>query len=90
MTRLQEVRKLRGRGKRKKSFADIARKLGISRQRVHALATGYEKRYRHSLAYKMYRRHSTQHLFGSKPRKPCSYCAKDRIEKSMGFTGQSI
>lgn len=90
MTRLEEVRKLRGRGKRKKSFADIARKLGISRQRVHALATGYEKRYRHTSTYRMYRRHSLRHFMGAKARKPCDYCAEEKANMSIGFTRQAV
>lgn len=90
MTRLEEVKKIMGKGRNKKSYADVARIMGLSRQRVHALATGYEKRYRHSESYRMYRRHTMQHLLGTKLRKPCKYCGQETADSSMVFTKPSV
>lgn len=86
MSRLEQIRKLRGKGRNKKSFTEIGNLLGISRQRVHSIHSGYEKRYRKTEKYKMYRRHTLKHFNATKLRKPCTYCAKDKAKLSIGST----
>lgn len=57
----------RGRGL---TFAQIGIKFGLSRQRVHAIFTGYARAYQRGEEWKMYKRHGVH----EKARKVCFYC----------------
>lgn len=61
------------RGQRK-SFEQIGDQFGVTRQRAHAIFTGYQKAYRKTEKYKAYKRHYESHLIGSKPRIYCKFC----------------
>lgn len=52
------------------TFAQIGLEFGISRQRVHAIFTGYIKLYQKGEEWKMYKRHSSH----THPKKVCTYC----------------
>ena len=72
MPTYSQVSLYRGQGK---TFSEIGDILGISRQRVHAIFTGYVHMYRNaSPIYKVYKNHQQLHINGSKPKKPCRYC----------------
>lgn len=57
-----------------KTFEEIGNMFGLSRQRIHAIYSGYTAVYRKTERYKMYHRHYRNHEKGSKPYKSCDYC----------------
>jgi len=67
MPTYSQIQLERGRGM---TFAQIGEKFGLTRQRVHAIFTGYTKAYQRGEEWKMYKRHSVH----EKGRKVCSYC----------------
>lgn len=73
MTKLTReiVHSLRNQGK---TFSDIGRAFGVSRQYTHSLYTGYHAIYRKTDKFKMYNRHVKSHKPGAKLIKPCDYC----------------
>jgi len=62
---------LRGQGL---TFQEIGEAFGISRQRVHAIFTGYMREYKQSSKYLAYKRHYEGHL---RKKIGCSYCEGD-------------
>ncbi len=57
-----------------KSLAEIGRIFGVSKQRIFAIYTDYNKKYYKTEGYLAYKRHYKGH---SKPYKPCKYCQKE-------------
>lgn len=71
MATYSEIQLHRGRGL---TFAEIGAILGISRQRVHAIFTGYQKYYRTTNTFKIYKTHYDKHAY---PKGGCRYCQLD-------------
>ena len=67
MPTYSQVSLQRGQGK---TFAEIGDMFGVTRQRAHAIFTGYMKAYQHGENWLMYRRH----LSHTHARKPCRIC----------------
>lgn len=53
------------------TFTEIGKHFGISRQRVHAIFTGYMREYKQTEKYRAYKRHYSGHI---QPVKDCEYC----------------
>lgn len=70
MPTYSQVSQLRGQGK---SFREIGASFtpAITRQRAHAIFTGYARAYQRGEEWKMYKRHSVH----EKGRKVCFYCS---------------
>ena len=68
MPTFSQIQLQRGRGL---TFAEIGRLFGISRQRVHAIFTGYMRMYKQSEKYRAYQRHYVGHI---QPVIDCEYC----------------
>ncbi len=71
MPTYSQVQLLRGRGL---TFQEIGLSFGISRQRVHAIFTGYTRMYKQSEKYQIYKRHYAGHML---PKIGCSYCKEN-------------
>lgn len=75
MPTYSQVQLQRGKGL---TFQEIGDTFGITRQRAHAIFTGYfrinRQMYRKTEAYKEYKRHYDLHL---QPKIDCRYCLKD-------------
>lgn len=67
MPTYSQVQVYRGRGL---TFSEIGEVFGLSRQRIHAIFTGYK----HTEDYRAYKRHYDYHMIGKKYRKECKYC----------------
>lgn len=68
------------------SFADIGRMFGVTRQRIYNIYSGYDKIYKKTERYKMYKRHVKSHEIGAVPLKPCDYCDPSTPTTSIGVT----
>lgn len=71
MATYSQIQLYRGRGM---TFTAIGQKLGVSRQRVHAIFTGYNRFYRTTEVSKQYRAHYDKHAY---PKPECRYCQLD-------------
>lgn len=73
MTKLTRelVHSLKNRGK---TFSEIGRMYGVSKQYAWGIYSGYYKVYEKTDRYKMYKRHSKFHFENTKRYKPCDYC----------------
>ena len=58
------------------TLSEIARALGVSRQRIHQIFSGYVMRYQKKNVYLEYRRHYAGHKH---PYKPCRYCIEAKV-----------
>lgn len=67
------------------TYAQIGKQYSLSRQRVHAIYTGYMKAYQKGESYKMYKRHYLSHSMESQLDRACFYCLK---ETSIGYTNE--
>lgn len=57
------------------TFKAIGELYGVTKQRVHAVYTGYDKEYTRRESFKEYRRHFV--IGHVKRYKPCKYCEND-------------
>lgn len=57
------------------TYEEIGVHFGVSRQRIHQLATGYVYKHHRSPRYKMYKRHIAGH---ENPYLECDFCKVDR------------
>ena len=80
----RQITLLRGNGK---TYEEIGMEFGVTRQRIHAIATGYMKRYQQSEKWKAYKRHYKGHI---RPYIRCPYCetakngSVNMLDKSIG------
>lgn len=79
MPTVREIQQFREKGK---TFSQIALHFGLSKQRIHAIFTGYQRANRMTDSAKKYRLHQTKHTEMTKLKKECTYCARD-FGKSM-------
>lgn len=73
----QKIKTFRGNGL---TYEEIGVQFGVSRQRIHAIATGYTKRYQETEKWRAYKRHWLGH---KKPYRNCPYC-----QKTCQYVGQ--
>lgn len=71
MATYSEIQLHRGQGL---TFAEIGVILGISKQRVHSIFTGYGRHYRTTETFKLYKTHYDKHAY---PKDDCRYCQLD-------------
>lgn len=80
MTRLKQIQEYREQGL---TFEQIGNIWGISRQRVHAIFTGYTAKYQKTEKYKNYERHRKNHI-DSQNYPDCSHCQAENM--SIGLS----
>ncbi len=81
MATYSQIQIYRGRGL---TFAQIGELLGISRQRVHSIFTGYGRHYRTTETFKLYKTHYDKHAY---PKPDCRYC---QLDEQIGLHKEDI